>query len=130
VLAALLEDPRSASAVDRSIDSAATKQRRVRGVHDRVNPLLGNVPRTMVILTNVGYGLVLAVERTSRVHRQARPPMLACLRFPDRSTGHAPNGGVAGLLRMVLPASPAEIGSEERLARALRWMLHGLPLVR
>ncbi|HEX5405040.1 MAG TPA: DUF2357 domain-containing protein [Pseudonocardiaceae bacterium] len=49
---------------------------------------------------------------------------------PRPVDGRSPGGGAAGPLVMVVPASPVEIESEERLARALRWMLHGVPLVR
>lgn len=49
---------------------------------------------------------------------------------PRPVDGRSPGRGAAGPLGMVVPASPVEIDSEERLARALRWMLHGVPLVR
>lgn len=62
--------------------------------------------------------LPLAIRR--RLHSTAPRPV----------NGSPPGVPIVGVLSAVVPVTPVEIDSEERLARTLRWMLYGLPMVR
>lgn len=65
-------DRRATGPVDRPVDTAAAKQRRVRCVHDRVNPLHRDVPQHQVDpgMARLHYRVIFAAERSNSTHRR------------------------------------------------------------
>ena len=69
--AALFEDRGAAGAVDRTVDAAAAEQRRVRGIHDRVDLLPCDVADDELDHAYAGRG-----KRTGRSAGNAMSPCL------------------------------------------------------